>query len=211
MIRSDWWAVVLVVPALALPGGRPQGPPLRTGSDPVASKLQPGMQLVYGTPGGAMQPAWTVDSVETGRIIEGRTDCARVFIRRRPDQPAPEARLCVSGDTLFGWDTRARAWQPQRPIGAGMTMVFRRPNGDTVRYTTAELGQQVVSDMMLEIVATTVLTVDSLGRPRRRLVESYSPGLTTATGGEFSVPDSTATGGWRSENRFALMQIRRAP
>ena len=87
-------------------------------------------------------------------------------------------------------------------------MSFARPGGDTARYHTSQAGEEVVSGRRLRVIQTEVLTVDSLGRPKRRLRERYAPGLATATGGRFEVPDPSAPGGWRTEQEFELSVIR---
>ncbi len=173
----------------------------------VASDMQPGLRLTYAS-NGAEQSPWTIDSVEAGVALMPAADCARVLLRRSADQPRPnESRYCVRRDTLHAWDPRRSAWAPQRPVGPGMTFVQPRAGGDTVRYTTDVLTVETISGVRLPVLATTVMTVDSLGRPKRRLRERYALTLATATGGVFEVPDSTAPGGWRHEQTFELRAI----
>ena len=85
-------------------------------------------------------------------------------------------------------------------------MVFRtqRANGDTVRYATSGYAEELVSGIALRVLPTMIVTVDSLGRPKRRLEERYAIALVTATMGRFEVPDSSASAGWRTERDFAL-------
>jgi hypothetical protein len=183
----------------------------QTGSVGLGRDLAPGLQLVYES-NGQEQPAWVVDSVISRLPLLPLADCARIYLRRRPDQlRADESRVCVTRDTLFMWDARSGDWLPRRPVGAGMTMRFPQASGDTVRYSTGALTEEVISGRRLAVVPTTVLTVDSLGRPRRRLRERYSPSLVTATGGVFERPDSAATNGWRVEQAFELRAIRSGP
>ena len=166
------------------------------------------MRLVYHA-NGQEQPAWTVDSVQAGLALERYTNCVRTYIRRRVDQTQPEeSRLCVSRDTLFGWDTRRAAWLPQRPVGPGMVLVLARSNGDTVRYATDSTTHENISGRQIAVLSTTVTTVDSLGRPKRRLRERYALSLTTATGGRFETPDPSAPGAWRTDQEFELREIR---
>jgi hypothetical protein len=86
-----------------------------------------------------------------------------------------------------------------------MTLVLPRANGDTVRYTTEDNSYETISGMRLQVITTTVLTVDSLGQPKRRLRERYAVSLATATGGVFEVPDPNA--GWRAEQTFELTRM----
>ena len=175
---------------------------------PLGGDLRPGMELVYAS-NGRPQPPWFIDSAVTGLMLDQRSGCARILLRRRPaPSPAEETRHCTSGDTLFAWSGRDSVWRPQRPIGPGMRMSFPRPGGDTVRYETTEPGEEVISGRRIRVLGTTVTTVDSLGRPKRRLRERYAPGLATATGGRFEVPDASAPGGWRTEQEFELSIIR---
>lgn len=170
--------------------------------------LAPGMRLVYHS-GGREQPPWTVDSVLVGLALDGHTNCVRAHIRRRMDQTqSDESRLCVSRDTLLGWDARRGAWLPQRPVGPGMVLALSRSNGDTVRYATDSITHESISGRRIAVLGTTVTTVDSLGRPKRRLRERYALSLTTATGGRFEAPDQAVPGGWRMEQEFELREIR---
>jgi hypothetical protein len=92
-----------------------------------------------------------------------------------------------------------------------MVMEFVRSNGTRVRYEVGGTGQERIPGLGIDrvpVVLTTVTTMDSTGRPVRRLRELYAIGLATATGGEFEVPDSTAAEGWRVEQRFKLREIR---
>src|SRR5262245_34242856 len=166
------------------------------------------MELVY-TSNGAAQPPWVVQVVEPGAPLKDRLDCARVRIRRQPERvEAPEERLCVERNVLQAWDANRAAWQPQRPIGAGMELKLPRPNGDTLHYTTSSISEETISGVHLAVVNTTMTTIDAAGQPKRRLVARYSASLTTATSGRFEVPDTNAPGGWRTELQFELREIR---
>jgi hypothetical protein len=174
----------------------------------VGGGLSPGMVLVYRS-NGQEQPHWTVDSARAGLAIDGYANCAHLSIRRRPNQAQPDqSRLCASRDTLFGWDERRGAWQAQRPLGPGMVLLLPRSNGDTVRYATHSVTYQSISGRSVAVVGTTVTTVDSLGRPTRRLLERYAVSLATATGGRFETPDASVPGGWRTVQEFELLEIR---
>ena len=174
----------------------------------LGGDLRSGMELVYAS-NGRPQPPWSIDSALTGLVLDGRSGCARILLRRRPSPaPAEETRHCTSGDTLFAWNPRDSVWRPQRPIGSGMILSFLRAGGDTVRYETIRMGEEVISGRRIRVVETTVTTVDSLGRPKRRLRERYAPSLATATGGVFEVPDPSSPGGWRTEQEFELSVIR---
>ena len=175
---------------------------------PIGGDLRAGMELVYAS-NGRPQPPWSIDSALTGLVLDEYRGCARILLRRRPSPaPAEETRHCISGDTLFAWNAPDSAWRPQRPIRPGMSMSFSRTGGDTVRYETVQAGEEIISGRRIRVVETRITTVDSLGRPRRRLRERYAPGLATATGGRFEVPDASAPGGWRIEQEFELSVIR---
>jgi hypothetical protein len=174
----------------------------------LAADLRPGMQLVYAS-GGRDQAPWVIDVVERGLALKGDADCAKLGIRRRAGQTeADESRLCVDGGTLFAWDAAARDWIPQRPVGPNMQLTLPRSNGDSVRYETGALDGETIGALQIQVVATTVTTMDSSGRPKRRLRERFAVTLATATGGIFEVPDDTAPTGWRTEQAFELRAIR---
>ena len=177
-------------------------------TDPIGSGLRPGMQLVYSANGRA-QPPWEIDSAASPVALEPHDQCAVILLRRRPSPaPAEETRLCARGDTLFSWTAASSQWQPTRPIAPEMKMIFARDGGDTVTYTTGVFREEVISGVRVSILETTVLTVDSLGRPKRRLRERYARGLATATGGTFEVPDPAGPEGWRPDLTFELTEIR---
>jgi len=163
-----------------------------------AAALQAGMQLLYVSDGVEQEP-WVVDSVWLDAALMDRSACARVLLRRRPAQSPDDTRVCVKSDTLFGWDARRATWVPQRPVGPNMVFRAQRANGDTVRYATSGYAEELVSGIALRVLPTMIVTVDSLGRPKRRLEERYAIALVTATMGRFEVPDSSASAGWRTE------------
>jgi len=169
----------------------------------VAADLSPGVQLHY-TAGTQFTSPWIVDSVAVGVPLMPGADCAR-FTIRRGEQAPNESRYCVLRDTMFVWDARRSAWTAQRPVGPRMTMVHARVGGDTVRYTTDTLTFETISGVRVPVLPTTVLTLDSLGKPRRRLRERYALSLATATGGVFEAADGN--GGWRPEQIFELQRL----
>ena len=179
----------------------------QSAGDALASALRPGLRLVYAS-GATEQPAWTVDSVTHGVAVAQRQGCARIVLRTRPEQPAPEVRLvCRGGDTLFAWNAAAGALRVQRPVGAGMSIALPQSNGGTVRYETGGAGDATVSGRPFRFVHTTVTTHDASGRVVRRLRERYAIALATALDGVFEVPDSAATSGWREAQRFVLARV----
>ena len=157
------------------------------------------------------QPPWFIDSVRIYHGDQAGSECARIYQRRQPGQTtSQESILCLSNDTLFSFDS-VRGLRPQRPVRPGMVMEFTRPNGSRVRYEVGGTGQERVPGLGIDrvpVVLTTVTTMDSTGRAVRRLRELYAIGLATATSGEFEVADSTATDGWRLQQRFKLREIR---
>lgn len=177
-------------------------------SPKLATDLRSGMLLVYASDGGE-QPPWSIDFVESRVALKDHADCARLRIRRQPSQAEPdENRLCVEKGTLYVWDSGGNTWLPQRPVGPGMELILPRPNGDVVQYTTGTVSEEVISGLRLSVLETTVTTVDSSGRPRRRLRERYALTLATATGGRFEVPDPDAPVAWRTQQVFELREIR---
>jgi hypothetical protein len=176
-------------------------------SDTPGSALQRGMRLTYAS-GGREQAPWAVDSIERDVSLAGRTGCARIYLRIRPDQPAPAPRVvCRGGDTLFTWTASTNEWRAERPLGADMRLAVRQPSGNTLDYSTAGLGDTTISGRSLSFVRTTIITLDAQGRPTRRLHERYSVPLATALGGVFEVPDSASAGGWREMQRFELVRV----
>ena len=179
----------------------------QSAGDALASGLRPGLRLVYAS-GATEQPAWTVDSVTHGVAVAQRQGCARIVLRTRPEQPAPEVRLvCRGGDTLFAWNAASRELRVQRPVGARMSIALPQANGGTVRYETGDAGESVVSGRPFRFVHTTVTTHDASGRVVRRLRERYAIALATALDGVFEVPDSAAASGWREAQRFVLARV----
>ena len=179
----------------------------RVPQDAPASGLTDGMQLVYASNGQTGTPN-VVDSVRRAGVRGGAT-CAIVFMGGTAGRSAPEpAHYCARGDTLFLRDSVSDTWSPQRPIGVRMTIDFVRPNGNRVRYSTDTTSRATIGDRSFTVVHTTVLTMDSTGRPMRRLTERYAPALVTAVGGRFETADSSAVGGWRETQLFELRAIR---
>jgi hypothetical protein len=176
---------------------------LQSTAPKIAADLRPGLQLHYAA-GEQFTSPWIVDSVAVGVALMPGGDCAR-FTIRRGEQAPNESRYCVLRDTMFAWDARRSVWTPQRPVGARMTMLQPRANGDTVRFTTDTLTYETISGMRVAVLPTTVLTVDSLGRAKQRLRERYAVSLATATGGVFEAADGN--GGWRPEQLFELRRL----
>ncbi len=195
LARTLWFAALLL-PAVPAGGGAP------------GAQLRQGMELRYES-GGAAQPPWTVDSLVLGATLRPGMECAVVRLRRNPDRPPDESRLCVGHDTLYRYEPTAGDWAISRPVGPGMVWETRQPGGDRVRYETGARAEETISGLVIAVVPTTILTTDSLGAPKRRLRERYALSLTTATGGVFEVPDSAAAGGWRASQAFELREIRR--
>src|SRR6185295_639021 len=115
--------------------------------------------------------------------------------------------LCLAGDTLFTWSAAASAWRAQRPVGPGMTLRIPQSNGGAPRYTTGDAGVATIGGHSFPYVETVVQTLDPAGTVIRRLRERYALSLTTALGGTFEVPDSSAAGGWRETQRFELVAV----
>jgi hypothetical protein len=167
--------------------------------------LRPGMQLVY-VANGEEQPAWRVEAVSFAVPGRDGSPCVELLLRRRPDQAVPDTtRLCVGGDTLQRWNSGRSAWVPERPLTPHRTLTQLRSNGDTVRFETFEAGTDRIGSREISVIETTVTTVDSLGRPRRRLRERYALSLATATEGRFEAPDSA--GGWLQQQHFVLRAV----
>ena len=195
--------VSTVAVAFARPSIRPQG----TAPHLPGSLLKPGAMLTYGS-GDREQPPWTIDSVHRDISLGGRSGCTRIYLRMRPDQAVPTARLaCRGGDTLFAWNATTNAWRAERPLGAGMTLRVPQQSGATLDYTTAQLGDTTIAGHRVGFVHTTIITNDAQGRPIRRLRERYALALATALGGVFEVPDSAQAGAWRHSQRFDLVRL----
>jgi len=174
----------------------------------LASDLRQGMTLVYAS-GGQDQPAWSIVSLEVGAALKDQADCARLRIRRRPDETEPDdSRLCVEHQTLYAWDADRAAWLPQRPVGPDMDLTIPRAGGGSVRYVTGIVGVDVIGARRLRVVDTTVTTMDAAGKAVRRLRERYALSLATATGGRFETPDPERPGEWRTQQIFELREIR---
>jgi len=165
------------------------------------------MVLIYASEG-QDQPPWSIDLVEAGVLLKDNADCARTRLRRRPGGPLEDSRLCVEHNVLYSWDPDRSAWLPQRPVGAGMALVLPRANGGTVRYVTGSMNTEVIGGRRLQVLETTVTTMDASGRAVRRLRERYAVTLTTATGGRFEIPDPDDPTAWRTQQIFELRQIR---
>jgi hypothetical protein len=178
-------------------------------SRPLAGLLRDVTSLTYASDGTVQQP-WRVrhDGV-LRREVAGTSYCVRVVMQRAATpSPADSSRLCVSGDTIFTVEPTG-AVRATRPIGTGMTLIVPTRSKGTAHYQTLSAATDTISGIPVPIILTTVTTRDSLGRMVQRLTERFSPGLATATRGEFSVPDSTVPGGWRQRQVFELKSIER--
>ena len=171
------------------------------------SGLGRGMELVYYS-GGVAQPPWTVDSLRLDAPLRPGMRCAVIHLRRGPDRPSEESRLCVGHDTLYRWRPATEEWTVSRPVGPDMVWSAEQANGDVVRYETGAWAEETVSGRPIAVLPTTVTTADSLGRPSRRLRERYALSLATATGGVFETADPAAPGGWQPRQEFELREIR---
>ena len=200
--------VLLLAPGASVPGQE-------TGNR-IGELLEPGMQLFYSSQG--IQPApWTIFSVTRGVTIAGRSDCVRISLRTAPNQVVPETRVhCVRGTAMVNVDETTGSVRPGRPLVPEFKVAIPQPNGGQVVYETS---QSVLENIQLQrgsaqpvgtpvdVLLTTVTTLDSAGKVIRRLRERFSIALGTATGGVFEMPDSTQAGGWRVVNRFELARI----
>jgi hypothetical protein len=165
------------------------------------------MRLVYHSNGEA-QPPWRVDSIATIPASNPGSDCRVVHLRRQPTQPrSDEHRYCLTRDTLFTWDNARQGWFPARPAATGMLLSVPRRVGGIVEYRTDGMSVDTISGREIPVLVTTVTTIDSLGRPVRRLRERYALGLATATSGTFELPDTGTAGVWRPQQVFELRSI----
>lgn len=185
-----------------------QPTPLQSQAHPEpGGLLRPGMRLVYYSDGQA-QPPWMIDSIAVIPAPGPDSRCAAIHIRRQPTQAqADQTRLCLTRDTLFNWDNARQDWVPGRPTGPGMRLSVPRRVGGTMEYQTDSMSVDSISGRLIPVLHTTVTTLDSLGRPVRRLRERYAIGLATATGGTFEIPDSGGPGIWRPQQVFELRTI----
>jgi hypothetical protein len=174
----------------------------------LASRLSPGAQLFYYTDGRA-QPPWIVDSIRTGQPLRPNADCATMTIRRRPSDTKPErTSACVSGDTLFRQEAGKKEWSPVRPVGPDMTLTVVTANGDTTRYETGALGEDLISGAAIQIVSTTITTVDAKGRARHRVRERYAVSLAAATNGVIETPNPSSPGTWDAKHNYSLKELK---
>jgi hypothetical protein len=173
--------------------------------DAPGSQLTTGARLYYES-GGQEGPPWTIVSVND-TTLGGMTACRAIVLQMDAARPAERRNWCTRGDTLFAWDTSAKAHRPLRPIGEGMRMEVPIARGGVVRYETRSFLDQTVSGTPVKVIQTVVITRDSTGRPRRRLREFYAPGLATATSGVFEEPDTAQAEGWKIQSSFKLARI----
>lgn len=206
--RRAHHAVVAALCTAAL-AGPAAGQSAAPESRPLAGLLRDVLSLTYASDG-TLQLPWRVR--HDGRLrreIGGTSYCVR-FVMQRAAAPSPadSSRLCVAGDTIFTVEPTG-AVRATRPIGPGMTLIVPTRTKGTAHYQTLSAAADTISGIPIPIILTTVTTRDSVGRMVQRLTERFSPGLATATRGEFSVPDSTVPGGWRLRQVFELKSIQR--
>jgi hypothetical protein len=167
-----------------------------------------GMELTYAS-NGTNAPPWRVESVERDVALGGRTGCLRVRYFPGGPRPAADVRLtCEFDGNLHAWNGSTSAWVPTRPLHSGGTLTTRS-NGAEHRYVVGDARVDTVSGHPIQVLETTMVTSDSVGRPIRRLRERYAPVLGTATWGVFEQPDSTAPGGWKVVQEFRIVHIKR--
>jgi hypothetical protein len=178
---------------------------------PLGSALRTGMQLIYAS-GESEQPPWVVESLEQPALIAGLTHCVRVALRMAPAPSAAQPRAwCVQDWKLQSFNDSTLEFQPLRPVGPGMLLELPRPDGGRIRYETGTLERDTVGDIVLDVVPTSVTTLDAQGQPVRRLRERYAMAITSATRGTFEVPDSLQPGQWRPTQEFRLVALRTPP
>ena len=204
------WGVAMTL-TTRLAGGQSTG----LAPDRLASLLQPGMQLVYASEG-VEAPPWTIDSVTRNVTLGSRSGCVRFRLRTSPTLGPETRQHCVEGSTMLNWDDRSATSRPVRPLGARASLDVPQANGGRVRYETGEATTERINlgpaasgtPTAIDVLPTTVTTLDSTGKVVRRLRERFSIALATATGGVFEVPDSTQSTGWRVVRAFDLVAIR---
>ncbi len=174
-------------------------------TESIGSQLRPGMQLVYSS--GGVETPWTIDSLMRNLTIGSRTGCVRIRLRTS-QQGTPETRALCADTTLLSWDDRSGELRPTRPLKAGGVLEVVQRSGGSVRFEAGSPSTERVGETVLWVLPTTVTTRDSTGRVVRRLLERFSIGLATATGGVFEVPDSTRQSGWRTVRSFELVALR---
>jgi hypothetical protein len=193
--------LVLVLPAIGAGA-------ITTQTGPPGSGLVNGTQLVYAS-GGTEQPPWVVESIERPATIGGQADCARIRLRMAPPPAAPEVRAwCLRDGVLSAFVDSTSTFRPLRPVGPGMTLDLPRAAGGLVRYETGDRERETIGTRTIDVIPTSVTTVDADGRAVRRLRERYALALVTATHGVFETPDSTQSSGWRVTQEFRLVAIR---
>ena len=134
-----------------------------------------------------------VESLEQPSLIAGLTHCVRLTLRVAPSPAPPQIRAwCVQDWKLVAYDDSTLDFQPLRPVGPGMTLELPRPDGSRIVYETGRLERDTVGTAVLEVVPTTVTTLDAWGRAIRRLRERYAVAIASATRGTFELPDSVA-------------------
>jgi hypothetical protein len=171
------------------------------------SLLSPRMELVYASEG--VETPWVVDSVTHDTTFGGRRGCVRMRIRTSPAQQTAETRVfCADSASMYAWNATAGELRASRPLAPNVTVEFVLSGGRKARYETGSATKEVIGGQVIDVLQTTVTTLDSLGRAVSRLRERFSVALATATGGVFEAPDMAAQGGWRVTRKFDLVRIR---
>jgi hypothetical protein len=195
---------LLIVVTLATACGGSELPPPEPAS--LGSMLRAGTELVYES--GDSQQHWVVETLEQPASIAGLTQCVRMDVRRAPAPARAESRAwCVQDRRLKSWNDSSMELTPLRPVGPDMTLELPLEKG-MVRYETGAFELDTIGGMIIEVVPTTVTTLDSAGHAVRRLRERYAVGLVTATRGTFEEPDSVQPGSWRTRQEFRLVAVR---
>lgn len=174
---------------------------------PLGSLLTPRMELVYASDG--VETPWAVDSVTHDTTFGGRRGCVRMRIRTSPTQQTADTRAqCADSAMMYSWDTTTSSLRAIRPLTPNTTVEFDLSGGRKTRYETTHFTRDVIGGQVIDVLPTTVTTLDANGRAVSRLRERFAITLATATGGTFESPDITARGGWRETRSFELVAIR---
>lgn len=173
----------------------------------LGSRLSAGMQLVYSSDG--VETPWSIDSLTPDTTFGGRRGCIRMRLRTSPTQAVAETRAqCADSAMMYTWDATTSALRAVRPLKPHTIVEFDLSGGRKARYETDGFTIDHVGIDPIEVLPTTVVTLDANGRAVSRLRERFAISLATATRGTFESPDMTASGGWRETRTFQLVAIR---
>lgn len=171
------------------------------------SVLRQGMQLVYSSDG--VDTPWSVDTLAGDTTFGGKRGCIRLRMRTSPTQTVPDLRMqCADSAMMYAWDTVTATLRATRPLTANARVEFSLSGGRKARYETGTPTKETIGGRHIDVLPTTVTTLDAEGRAVSRLRERFAISLATATGGVFEVPDMTAPEGWRVTRKFDLVAIR---